>query len=208
MSDDGPAQSRTDGPAQSRTESTTDATPRSDEAAVWEPHGLRAVLAGHQTATGVLRLVGLVAFVIGGWAVAGTAGVLVGVVTGIVGVVWTPVYTVAVAHLLVVPLLVGDAPWRGGPSLGTLVAIELGLLAVLASDPRYRWGDGVAVVAVGAALAGLVWGGTGQWGILPTATLLILVGAAGAYTIHRYEHVAVRLGGALDEQTTEASESK
>jgi hypothetical protein len=200
MSDDERTQSPSDG--------ITNATPRSDEAAVWEPHGLRAVLAGRPTATGALRFVGLVAFVIGGWAVAGTAGILVGVVTGIVGVAWTPIYTVAVAHLLVVPLLVGDAPWLGGPSFGTLATIELGLLAVLASDPRYELGDGVAVVAAGAALAGLVWAGTGQWGVLPTAALLILVGVGGAYAIHRYEHVAVGLGGSLDEQPAEVSESE
>lgn len=200
MSDD----ERTESPV----EGTTDTTPRSDESTVLDPHGLRTVLAGRPTAAGGLRLVGLVAFVIGGWAVAGTAGTLVGVVTGLVGVVWTPIYTVAVAHLLVVPLLVGEAPWLGGPSLGTLVTIELGLLAVLASDPRYRVGDGVAVVAVGAALAGLVWAGTGWWGILPTATLLILVGVGSAYAIHRYEHVAVGVGGALDEQTADVSESE
>lgn len=200
MSDDGRAQSNTEGP--------TDATPLSDESPVWETHSLRAVLTGRLTPTAGLRLVGLVGFVIGGWAVAGTAGMLVGVVTGIVGVVWTPIYTVAVAHLLVVPLLVGDAPWRGDPSLGTLVTIELGLLAVLASDPRYRVGDGIAVVAVGAVLAGLVWTGTAQWGVLSTATLLILVGVGGAYAIHRYEHVAVGVAGVVDEQTAGASESK
>lgn len=197
-----------DGRTQSPDEGATDATPRSDESTVWEPHDLRAVLAGRQTATRVLRFVGLVAFVIGGWAVAGTAGVLVGVVTGIVGVVWTPIYTVAVAHLLVVPLVVGDAPWLGGPSLGTLLTVELGLLAVLASDPQYGLGDGVAVVAVGAALAGLVWVGTGRWGVLPTAALLVLVGAGSAYAIHRYEHVAVGLGGAVDGQMAEVSESE
>lgn len=199
MSDDRRTQSPTDG--------MTDATPRSDESVVWEPHGLRAVLAGRSTATEGLRFVGLVAFATGGWAVAGTAGALVGVVTGVVGVVLTPIYTVAVAHLLVIPLLVGDAPRLGGPSVGTLATIELGLLAVLASDPRYRVGDGVAVVAIGAALAGLVWVGTGQWGVLPTAALLVLVGAGGAYAIHRYEHVAVGLGGSLDEETAEVSES-
>lgn len=157
-----------------------------------EPEGERTVgIAGRkiQPAT-LLRAGGLGLLVVVGWLVAGVVGVAVGGAIAGVAVVARPVVVAGIAQaglLVVVPEL------ATAESLAAVGLFELGVIAVLLSDPPVEiptalLTTGFAVVFATSTLT--IWVRNG-----PSAAvgLLLAVAAVSGYGIHRYERVSLGL---------------
>lgn len=123
------------------------------------------------------------------WSAAGLPGLVAGLLTLLAWALAPATLAFAVGQVLAVPLL-GDA------GLAPLVAVEVGLLAVLAgplTTPDRPARTLAAFVAGTAALWAAAWlvlrAGEPLWA---AAATLAIVAATAAYGVHRYERV--RLG--------------
>lgn len=150
---------------------------------------LDAVRLGRVFGMGWLTLVG--------WWIAGGVGVAVGLLLAVGAVILRPVALAALAHGGLVVLV----PELSGPtSLIEIGLFELGVVAVLVSEPPVDRATTVLTIGIGLGLAGVTI--AAQLWIDQLATVLVLLGlvAVVGYGIHRYEQVAL---GLVDPEPTE-----
>lgn len=126
-----------------------------------------------------------------GWAV-GPPGLLVGAVIAGLWYLLSGAYTVAIGHVLAVPVL-------PEPSLGILIALEVGFVAVIAAPVVLdrAWPAGLAAVSASALVFGAIaWLGWQAWEPRWLAALaLVGLGAVGLYGLHRYSLVTLEVQG-------------
>ncbi|WP_143423246.1 hypothetical protein [Halegenticoccus soli] len=141
----------------------------------------------------VLKWGGLLAGTAALSATGGAIGAGVGIALLLFGLVLSEEVLFAVAHLGLL------AVFPEGPAAAQLTLVELGLVPVLVS-PSLRSQTPVrlaaATVVLFAALGAVTWEAmTWLEEPLPVAGLLILICAAFAYGLHRYERVSLGLAG-------------
>lgn len=138
----------------------------------------------------VLRVIGLVWLTLVGWWLAGVVGVAVGLLLAIGAVIVRPVVLVALAHAGLVILV---------PDLSSLTSIieiglfELGVIAILVSEPPVDQPTTVLTIGIGLALAGVIIAADIWISQLATILFLLVLVAVVGYGIHRYEQVALGL---------------
>lgn len=142
------------------------------------------------TVVGVAGLAALIALLA---VVAGPVGTAAGLAVGALALVLPSTHVVALAHVLLLPVVPTAAAWR----LATW-----GALFVVLVGPARRIDGGARLATSTMAIAGGLWLGT-TWlsGLATRAGALLLVGGIAAYVLHRYAVVTVRIdpGEAADE---------
>jgi len=158
---------------------------------------------GNRTLTGdtVLQLLGISWLVAISWLFNGGFGVTIALVIGLITRISRPVIVIGIAHAGLLLLY---------PEIATLqtavevVAFEIGLLAVLFSDPPV---EGLAVlltVSLSVAFGTTFFVIAGQSGYWTAVAILIFIILLVAYIIHRYERVSL----GLVETETDVAEPK
>lgn len=149
--------------------------------------------AGATDRTLFLRAFGLLLLPIAGWGLGGLTGALLGAIAAAIGLRFRPVVTVAVVHVLLL------APFVTAPAatpidvLADLLVLEIGVIAIVASDRPFdgEWLALTAAVAIGLTAMLLVV--TIRWGLLAGSLSLVSAAAFAGYGIHRYEVVSLGL---------------
>lgn len=148
----------------------------------------------------ILRVIGLVWLTLVSWQFAGSVGLAVGLLLAVGATVVRPVILAALAHAGLV-VLVPDI--TSPTSLAALGLFELGVIAILLSEPPVDRPGALLTIAIGLMLGGATIA-VQIWADLLAASivLLVLVSVIG-YGIHRYEQVAL---GLVDPEPTETNQ--
>lgn len=167
-------------------------TPRSDETQATDDAIGGTFAVGDRTFGGdtVIKLLG-VSWLIGiSWLFNGLFGITIAVMIGLITYISRPVIVVGLAHAGLVMLY---------PEISTLqaavevVVFEIGLLAILFSDPPV---EGLAVlltVSLSVAFGTTVFVIAGQSGYWAAVAILLFIIFLVAFVIHRYERVSLGL---------------